>query len=110
MRNFVIIKKRNDIIQTKKYTQKITNHYFNISYEPSNSPRLLIVSTKKNCAHSVKRNLLKRRIKEIFFQYNKQYDFPYSLVVYNKYPAFLNSFTKVEEYLLQLLCSMVKKK
>ena len=67
MKSFITFKKRNEIIEVKKISNKIYNRYFILSYEKNNSnmTKVLFVLTKKNFKTSVKRNLIKRRLREI---------------------------------------------
>lgn len=106
----ITIKKRNHILQAKKYEKYVTNKYFIIRYgicefkcineENSNKKAcILIVNTKKNCKTSVKRNLLKRRIKEIL----RNIYFTNSLVIYSKPLAFVEEYYNIKNALVDLM-------
>lgn len=105
-----IIKKRNHILEAKKYENYIQNKYFIIRYGKCNfncinennikhNGCILIVNTKRNCKTSVGRNLLKRRIKEIL----KNIYFTQSLVIYGKPLAFTENYFNLKEVLLDLI-------
>jgi len=96
---FFIIKKRNEIISAKNFTSSVTNKYFSIKYNKECSNGVLIINTKKNCKTSVKRNQLKRRIKEIL----RITDFTGTLVIYSRPPAFKASFSHIKEHLQNLI-------
>ena len=104
------IKKRDHILQAKKYQNYVANKYFIIRYgkcefncslenEINKNSCILIVNTKKNCKTSVGRNLLKRRIKEIL---RKTY-FTNSLVIYSKPLAFVDEFYNIKTGLIDLI-------
>lgn len=93
------IKKRSQILQAKKYTLSVSNQYFIIKYAPCTCKCVLIVNTKRNCKTSVKRNKLKRRLKEIL----KPMNFAYSLVIYSKANAFNALFQEIKLSLENIL-------
>jgi ribonuclease P protein component len=102
----ITIKKRDHILQGKKYKNYVTNKYFVIKYSVcefqcnnENNGCILIVNTKKNCKTSVKRNLLKRRIKEIL----KKIYFTNSLIIYSKPLAFVEDYINIKNALLDLM-------
>ena len=107
----ITIKKRNHILAAKKYKNYVSNKYFTIKYalcefecsqpynKENNKSCILIVNTKKNCKTSVKRNLLKRRIKEIL----KNVYFTNSLVIYSKPLAFVEEYINIKISLLDLM-------
>jgi ribonuclease P protein component len=96
---FVIIKKRNDILKTKKFTSQVRNAYFCIKYSICDCSCVLVVNTKKNCKSSVKRNKLKRRIKEIL----NTTHFCYSIVIYSYTLSFNDTFVHIKKALQDLL-------
>jgi ribonuclease P protein component len=110
MNNKIItIKKREHILASKKYENYVSNKYFIIRYgicpykctneSIKEKSCILIVNTKKNCKTSVKRNLLKRRIKEIL----KNIYFTNSLVIYSKPLAFVNEYFNIKTNLIDLM-------
>jgi ribonuclease P protein component len=110
MKKIITIKKREHIIKTKNYKNFVGSKYFIFYYdkcifncvkeeEINSNGCVLIINTKKNCKTSVKRNLLKRRIKEILVKVN----FSFSLVIYSKPLAFISDFHILKENIIYLI-------
>lgn len=113
----ITIRKRNHILAAKSYKNYVSNKYYTIFYsqcefecftENENNKIygcVLIINKKKNCKTSVKRNLLKRRIKEIL----KSTPLYKSLVIISKPLAFVDNYLNVKNALLHLI-NLIKNK
>lgn len=92
-------KLRKDILHTKTFRYYYKSNYFNIRYDNYKSRYILIINKKKEEKKSVKRNLLRRRIKNIL----KEINFSVSLVIISKPLAFSTCYKILKEEFFKII-------
>lgn len=111
MKVFKTIKKRNEILKVKKNPKRLSNRYFNISYEKDDFCYILLVVIKKNFSTSVQRNRIKRQIREILREYHKIYgSLNYRLVFFCKKDLETLSYEMIKDVLFQMFKNLQNNK
>ncbi len=97
------IRKKEEILSVLRRGKKIENGYLRIYYMEREKDSRIAISVKRKIVNSVKRNKIRRRLKEIFRKERKEYKKNIDMVVIVKEDISRKEFIKTKENFNNLL-------